>query len=222
MIRGLIFDFDGLIVETELPCYQAWLEIFQEYGQELPLVLWRKCIGTSYAAFDPHAYLEELLRRPLGRAELRARQEARYQELTMAQPILPGVGEIIRAAAENGLRLAVASSSPRNWVAGNLSRLGLLSCFATLKCKEDVNQVKPDPALYLASLADLGLEAREALAFEDSPNGLLAAKRAGLRCVAIPSELTRGLDFDQADLCLASLAGITLAELLAGMETDVV
>ena len=116
MIRGLIFDFDGLLVETEAPGFQAWQEIFQAHGVSLPLSLYRQCIGTSSEAFDPYGYLEELLQRPIDRAKIRDRQEARSRDLIARQPLLPGIREIIRAAGEAGLRLAVASSSSRAWV----------------------------------------------------------------------------------------------------------
>jgi len=104
-----------------------------------------------------------------------------------------------------GPTLAIASSS-RKWVEGHLLRLGLLDRFHILRCSGDVPRVKPDPALCLAVLEATAVRAGDALALEDSPNGVLAAKRAGLACAAVPNALTARLDLGAADLRLASLA----------------
>jgi HAD superfamily hydrolase (TIGR01509 family) len=122
------------------------------------------------------------------------------------------------AAHERGLKLGVASSSTREWVAGHLARLGVLERFECLRCRDDVANVKPEPDLYLAVLDCLGVPASEAIAIEDSPNGVAAAKRAGMRCVAVPNSITAGLDLSEADLTLASLAELTLAQLLAKFD----
>jgi beta-phosphoglucomutase-like phosphatase (HAD superfamily) len=112
----------------------------------------------------------------------------------------------------------VASSSSVGWVDGHLRRLGLRDAFAVVRCAGDVPRVKPDPALYLSVLEATGIPAAEALALEDSPNGVLAAKRAGLACVAVPNPLTARLDLGAADLRLGSLAELPLSELLARLR----
>jgi len=132
------------------------------------------------------------------------------------QPALPGVVAALDEARRLGLRLGMASSSSRAWVSGHLTRLGLLDYFEVLRCAEDVEAVKPDPALYRAALEGLGLAPHEAIAIEDSAHGVLAAKRAGLYCVAVPNVVTRGLDFSQADRVLKSLDEVPLAELVRG------
>lgn len=218
MLKALIFDFDGLILDTEMPSYQAWEEIYREYGAHLAWSDWVKCIGASYEAFDPYAHLERQIGRKVDRQSIRRRYNERRLALIAGQPILPGVAALIAEAREAGLRLAVASSSSRAWVAGHLERLDLLKCFAVVKSADDVARVKPDPALYLAALRDLGVGAAEAIALEDSANGLLAAKRAGLYCVAVPNALTRDLPLDAADMILESLAEANLALLRAAVE----
>jgi HAD superfamily hydrolase (TIGR01509 family) len=134
--------------------------------------------------------------------------------MILANTLLPGVVEHLDAAKESGLKLGVASSSTRAWVTGHLARLGVLERFDCLRCRDDVPHAKPEPDLYLAVLDCLGVPASEAIAIEDSPNGVLAAKRAGMRCVAIPNSITARLDLGQADVVLGSLAEVTLAELL--------
>ena len=214
MIRGLIFDFDGLILETEGPDYHSWGELYEGYGGELPLERWAGIIGTADHGFDPYAELEAQLGHPLDRAEVRARRRARYAEVVADQEVLPGVLEYIADARRLGLRLGIASSSNRDWVAGHLERIGLLACFDAFACQGDVPRTKPDPGLYLRVLEALEVRPEEAIALEDSPNGIAAAKAAGLFCVAVPNDLTRGLTLSGADLRLGSLAELPLPQLL--------
>ncbi len=214
MIRGIVFYFDGLILETEGPDYHSWREMYEGYGCSLPLERWSELIGTAEHGFDPYAELEAQLGRPLDRAEVRARRRARYAELVAEEEVLPGVLGYISDARRLGLRLGVASSSSREWVIGHLERLGLLAYFDVLACRDDVPRTKPDPALYLSALRSLGLRPDAAIAVEDSPNGITAAKAAGLFCIAVPNELTRGLSLSRADIVLASLAELPLEALL--------
>jgi HAD superfamily hydrolase (TIGR01509 family) len=213
MIKALIFDFDGLILDTEVPEYQSWAELYQAYGSDLPLEKWAECIGSA-DAFNPYEYLEEQLGRPVDRAAVRIQRRARFADLMADQTILPGVQDYITAAKQLGLKLGVASSSPREWVVGHLSNFGLATHFDAIACGDEVQATKPDPALYLAVLQALEVQAHEAIALEDSPNGILAAKRAGLFCVAIPNALTRQLSLSRADLQMHSLVDFPLAQLL--------
>jgi beta-phosphoglucomutase-like phosphatase (HAD superfamily) len=112
----------------------------------------------------------------------------------------------------------VASSSTRDWVGGHLARLGILNRFECVRCRDDVAKAKPAPDLYIAVLECLGVSAADAVAIEDSPNGVIAAKRAGMRCVAIPNTITASLDLSQADLLLRALSDLTLAELLHRLD----
>jgi len=213
LIRALIFDFDGLILDTEGPIYQSWAEVYAAHGVDLPFELWVKTVGSSNDAFHPQFHLEERIGSKLPQEVIDRRIERRV-ELVLAQPLLAGVADHVASAAAMGLRLGVASSSSREWVSGHLERLGLLAPFQCLRCRDDVEHVKPEPDLYLAVLDCLGVKADEAVAIEDSPNGIMAAKRAGLRCVAVPNPLTVGLDLSGADVRLGSLADGTLSELL--------
>jgi HAD superfamily hydrolase (TIGR01509 family) len=215
MLRGLIFDFDGLILDTEGPEFRTWQEVYAGLGRALELSVWAACIGTASDAFDPCAHLETLLGHPIDREAIRDARDRRCAELIAAAPVLPGVAEYLADARRLGLGLAVASSSSRGWVTGHLDRLGLSGSFACIRSADDVERVKPDPELYRSALAALGLEPAEAIAFEDSPNGILAAKRAGLFCIAVPNPVTGELPLDAADLRLPSLASLSLEALLA-------
>jgi len=221
MIRGIIFDFDGLILETEGPVYQSWVELFQEYGAELPFDVWSTIIGTSdLEHFDPISMLEEKLGRKLDREAIAPRRHDRELELVHQQPILPGVLEVIAEARELGLKMGIASSSDREWVVGHLKRLGLYRHFGVIHTSDDVRRTKPDPELFILALNSLGLKPAEAIVFEDSPNGISAAKSAGIFTVAVPNPLTRRLKVDHADLRLDSLADLPLSDILSRANTS--
>jgi HAD superfamily hydrolase (TIGR01509 family) len=202
--RALIFDFDGLIVDSETPGFQAWSEIYNTHGCSLPFDKYSACIGTI-GGFDLHAYLEEQAGRSFDRADLEQACTSRWLELVQTQPVLPGITSCVRSAKARGLKLAVASSSTRKWVTSNLQKFELLDSFDTICTRDDVGAVKPDPELYLLALERLGVTAGQAIAFEDSPNGILAAKRAGIYCVAVPNPLTSDLSLDLADRRIRSL-----------------
>ena len=220
MIRAVIFDFDGLILDTEAPEFQTWQEIYQVHGCELLLEVWATGLGTSADAFDPYTHLEAQLGRLIDRAAIRQQRRQRYLELLGAKVVLPGVREYIAEAKRLGLQLGVASSSSRTWVVGHLSELGLSAYFDCIKCRDDVPRVKPDPALYQAVVEAFALQPHQAIALEDSPNGITAAKRAGLFCVAVPNPLTRHLSLAHADLLVSSLADLPLQHLLERVQRN--
>jgi HAD superfamily hydrolase (TIGR01509 family) len=215
-IRAVLFDFDGLILETEGPDYQAWEEIFEGYGGSLALPDWAGCIGARAGVFDPPKHLEEQLGRRVDREALWARHRQRFTALVAEKDLEPGVADYVEEAGRRfGLKLAVASSSDRAWVERHLSRFGLLRSFDCVKCVEDVREAKPAPDLYASALEDLGVAPYEAVALEDSPNGIAAAQAAGLYCVAVPNCVTCQLDLRAADLIVDSLAQLPLEVLLA-------
>ncbi len=218
MIRGLIFDFDGTILDTEVPDYEAWREMYAEYGVTLPLEAWLPMIGTHGGVFDVYGYLEERAGRPIDRADVQARRRARLAAMIAAQVVLPGVAEWIADAKARGMKVGLASSSSREWVVGHLEHLGLHVHFDAILSGDMVPRVKPDPALYLAALDALGLAAAETVALEDSANGIAAAKAAGIFAIAIPNGMTRHIDLSAADLQLASLADLSLDDLLTIVE----
>jgi HAD superfamily hydrolase (TIGR01509 family) len=218
VIRALVFDFDGLMVDTESAAHESWLDIYREHDQEFPLHLWSAVLGGSGAEFDPLAYLAAQVGRQLDAEALRQRRAQRKLELAAAQPLLPGVAGYIADARRLGLGLGVASSSPRSWVVGHLDRLGVTDAFDAITTADDVARVKPEPDIYLAAAAALGVRPDQAIALEDAPNGLLSAKRAGLIAVAVPNPLTGQLPLDHADLRIASLADVPLGALLAALQ----
>ncbi len=222
MIKALIFDFDGLIMDTELPVVEAWKAIYAEYGQEFPLQVWiRDVVGSTVAAFDPAVHLADRLGQSLDLPALHSRAHLYRLQKLRTFPALPGVTDYVKAAKGLGLRLAVASSSGHAWVEGYLHQLGLSDDFEALICREDVRRIKPDPELFLTALDVLKLQADEALVLEDSANGVLAARRARMRVVAIPNPITANGTIDGASLVLGSLAELPLEELLKQINLDI-
>lgn len=218
MIKALIFDFDGLILDTEESEFQSWQEMYEELGAHLPLERWAVLIGGPAEHFDVYEYLEEQIGRAVEREEIALRRRKRHDELLALKTVLPGVETYIIEAKQLGLKLGVASSSSRAWVTGHLGRLGLLQHFDYIRCGNEVEHKKPYPDLYLAVLAGLNVQGDEAIVLEDSPNGVWAAQRAGIFCVAIPNPITGQLSLEHADLQLKSMADMPLGELIAHVE----
>ena len=219
MIRAVIFDFDGLIVDTETPALQSWQEIFSEYGQELTMDWWAQFVGRGESGGTTE-HLERLVGHALDADDLRAQRRAIHVDMVEAQPILPGVEDRIAEAKALGLKLGVASSSPRAWVGGHLERLGLIHNFHAVRCRDDADVLvgKPDPAVYLAAMRDLGVAADEVIALEDSPRGVEAARNAGAFTVAVPNDVTRRMGNAGAHLTLNSMADMTQEQMIQAAE----
>ena len=213
-IRALVLDFDGLILDTESTGFEAWRAAYEAHGVALPRETWCAAIGTDTRAFDPLAHLCSVVDGPIDVSALQRRRRRHRDTLIAGLGPMPGVTSRLREARARGLRAAIASSSPRDWIEGHLARLGLASFFDVLATEEDVAAVKPAADLYLHAVDRLGARAEQAIALEDSPNGVAAAKAAGLVCVAVPGPMTRDLCFARADLVIPSLRGRRLSAIV--------
>ncbi|MGC1480667.1 MAG: HAD hydrolase-like protein, partial [Chthoniobacterales bacterium] len=161
MLRAVIFDFDGLILDTETPEYHAWQEIYRRHGAVLALDDWLPCIGTGLV-FDPHVHLETLTGKTLDRQEIASAHKCCSEKLIARETLRPGVLATLQSARDTNLRIGLASSSSRAWVEPHLSRLGIAEFFETLQTSDLVEAVKPHPELYQRALAALGVDASEA------------------------------------------------------------
>jgi HAD superfamily hydrolase (TIGR01509 family) len=209
---ALIFDFDGLLVDTESSALLAWREQFAVHELVFPLEVWHSYIGSQGSQ---EAMLAAVRAGGIDfeDAELRGEWRARHNRIVSSEPLRAGVEAFLDEAAAAGAKFAVASSATRDWLDQQLGRLGILARFEVV-CARDNGRVKPAPDIYLAALAGLGVEASDAIAFEDSPNGITAAKAAGLYCVAVPNPVTADLPLGQADLRAESFTQISYAELV--------
>lgn len=218
-IRALIFDFDGLILDTEGPIFQSWQELYESYGGQLSFSTWAQIIGTVSNEFDHFEDLEEQIGYPLDRAKLSPQRRQRELDLIAEQPLQPGVETYIKDAKRFGLKIGLASSSPCSWVTGHLAQRGIIDYFDCIFARDDVKVVKPDPELYVSVLEELEVHADQAFVIEDSPIGVTAAQRAGLFCVVVPNALTARLSLDHADMRLDSLTDLSLEALIGHVES---
>jgi HAD superfamily hydrolase (TIGR01509 family) len=210
MLRAIVFDFDGLILDTETPLIDAYAEIHARHRVPFDRALFLRSVGHAEYAFDPwHGFSPHS-----DRAALELERRGCKDELMLRQPVLPGVLALLDAARASGVHVGLASNSPHEWVDTHLARLGLFERFDFIACREDVRSPKPEPDLYKLVLNKFGARGHEAIGFEDSHAGSLAAKRANLWVVAVPNESTAHHDFSHVDLRVSSLVDVTLDGLM--------
>ena len=213
-LAAIVFDFDGLIVDTEGPGFISWREIYEQFGAELNLGHWSRATGYV-GGFDPAAYLEHLLGRRLDWSQIIPRREARNWELTLQAKTLPGIESLFQTAKQRGLPIGVASNSGHGWVEEGLKRLGLRTFVDAVVTRDMVMNPKPAPDVYLKTVQSLDIDPNRAVALEDSEPGCRAAKHAGMKAVAIPNQFSERQDFRVADLIVKSAEGVDLKRLEA-------
>jgi HAD superfamily hydrolase (TIGR01509 family) len=213
----LVLDFDGTILDTEEPLYRSWAELWAEHGHRLALADWQDNIGSE-DLFDPLIELEQRLGRPLDTAT-QDRRRRRRDEIQARNRPRPGVLRWLSEAHGAGIPVGVASSSSTEWVEGQLIRLGLRDSFSCLVCRDVGIPVKPAPTSYRMACERLGSDPIRSVAVEDSPHGVAAAVAAGLFTVAVPHGLTSDLDLSAADLVVASLDDLSLADAMGRAGT---
>lgn len=206
--KGIIFDFDGVLVDTEWAIYQSWVKLYAREGQEITIETYAPCLGAGYSHWDPASHLESLTGKKYNwEKETPARQAVLEADLARSG-LMEGAAELLDWCAEQGVGITVASSSSRRWVQGWLERLSIYNRFAGVFTRTDGYPVKPNPALFEAAQQCLGLQKNECLIIEDSENGTIAAQNAGIPCVAIPNRMTAHSDFSRAAYRSTSLRSL--------------
>lgn len=213
MLQSVLFDFDGVCIDTETARYLSWQEIYASYGLSLPLDEWIKNIGKASYVSDPYPLLESLAGTKLDKQEILDRHRVSEIEITNAMPLMEGFAERLDEALSLGWRCAVVSSSSHRWVDGHLNFRKLAGKFTFTLCREDTVKHKPDPEPYVTAAIKLGVSPGTALVIEDSAPGVAAAKAAGCRCIAVPCPMTKEMDFSAADMMSTSLAGVSFAKI---------
>ena len=211
-LGAIVFDFDGLIVDTEGAGFISWREVYERFGAELDLDHWSRATGYI-GGFDPALHLERLLGRRLDWSRIIPEREARNWELTLQAKTLPGIERLFEGARRHGLRIGVASNSGNGWVEEGLKRLGLRHFVEAVVTRDMVMNPKPAPDVYLKTAQTLGIEPNRAVALEDSEPGCRAAKLAGMKAVAIPNKFSERQDFKVADLVVKSAEDLDLKSL---------
>ncbi len=213
--KAVLFDFDGLIMDSEWPIYESWLRVFEAEGQTLEVQNYVQCIGSDFNTWSPEKYLEELTGKKFDWDVINARrQEEIESNLVGAQP-LPGVRELMEILTSGKLtskvgskKLAVVSSSSHRWVDGWLEKLDLVRYVSEVVCRGDAPRIKPAPDLYLEAARRLSIDPEQCIVLEDSFNGVKSGKAAGCVTIAVPSRLTSCSDFSDADMVLSCLTEI--------------
>lgn len=208
-IRAFVFDLDGLILDTESALIDAYGQMHAKYGIAFDRALFQRSVGEADYSFDPwHGFDKRA-----DRAALEIERRACQQRIDGRLAALPGVFALLDEARAAGIAVGLASNSRHPHVEGHLARLGILARFGVVACREDVASPKPEPDVYRYAVNQLGVKPSEAIAFEDSRTGSLAAKRAGLTVVAVPNASTRHHDFSHVDWVVPSMTEVTLASL---------
>jgi len=214
MIEAVLWDNDGVLVDTERLYFRATRETLARAGAELTREHFIEYImrrGQSvWEVLLPHLDADEI-----GRWR-RIRDDAYSELLRIEACVIPGATETVRAM-HGKHRMAIVTSAHREHFELAHRTSGLPAMFEVILTREDYKESKPHPEPYLTALARLGVLPDRAIAIEDSERGLAAARAAGLRCIVIPHELTEGGNFAEAAAKLASIAEVpaTLAQLVA-------
>jgi HAD superfamily hydrolase (TIGR01509 family) len=208
-LKAVVFDFDGVCIDTEMARYLSWQRIYESFALEFPREEWIKNIGKATNIFDPYPHLERLVGRTLDKETILATHYDADIEITNGMPLQPGFAERLDEAASRGMKCAIASSSSHRWVDGHLRYRGLLDRFAVTVCREDTVSHKPHPEPYRTALRLMGVESGRAVAVEDSPLGIASARAAGLFCIGVPCSMTKDMDLGAAELLVGSLREVT-------------
>ncbi len=207
--KAVIFDFDGLLVDTEYAIYTSWLRVFQAEGHPLPLDLFNQCLGSGYTHWNPGDHLERLTGKSYDWDAINARRQTEIVSELEHEGLFPGAQELIERLYEAGIPMGVASSSSHRWVDNWLNKLGVMPYFKTVVCRDDGLAVKPAPDLFLRAAQNLGIAPESCLVLEDSQNGVVAAVSAGMKVIAIPNRVTQEADFSKATLVINAIAALT-------------
>jgi len=208
---AVLFDFDGVLVDTEWAIYQAWLRTFRQHDHDLPLSMYTRCIGSDFATWSPKTHLEDLTGLAFDWHDLDARRQEEILRDLEGEGIMPGVLDLLEKLTSKHIRRAVVSSSSHHWVDGWLEKLNFAERFETVICRGDAPRIKPAPDLYLEAAKRLTIDPAECLVIEDSLNGVKAAKAAGMTAWVVPNRVTAGLDFAEADRVFPSLSDLAAA-----------
>ncbi len=212
-LQAVIFDFDGLIVDTETPEYESWGQEFISHGLTLDLKDWSQCVGAGPSAWDVFDHLEKQLGRPIDRTQIAESRERRHQAIVENLAPREGLLPLLQEVQAHGLPYAIASSSELVWVTKYLARLDLAQEFEFIWTRDQVTSPKPAPDLYLAACQSLGISPQNSIALEDSTNGIRAAKSAGLKVIAVPNPVTATFDLSEADAIVPSLSEVSVDQM---------
>jgi len=217
-IKGLIFDFDGLILDTESAEVHIWEMVFQQFGLTFPLDRYMQHVGSA----TDNLFVQDIMH-DLGMSAEQIRSAMdKFEQLFLVDGSFDtpreGVREFILSIKNAHLKLGIASNSYRPWVIGHLQNLHLSQYFDPICTRDEVSNSKPDPEIYNLVLKKWNFTPQQVVAFEDSPTGVRAAKNAGIYCAAIPNPITAKMDISHADVIFNSFTEVDLHEIMRNLE----
>ena len=212
----MIFDFDGIVLDSETPEYESHRRIYERCGVPLTVDEWCGVIGTWSEGHDEQWFtrLSERSATAPPREAYFAERRQLFDAIVPGEP-MRGIRELLDALEGAGVPVAIASSAPARWVVGAVERLGIRPRFAAVVTGDEVAHRKPAPDVYLEATRRLGVEPARSIAIEDSGPGITAARAAGMKAIAIPHWLTERHDLSGADLTVAHAGELTLQRLAA-------
>jgi HAD superfamily hydrolase (TIGR01509 family) len=207
MIKAILFDLDGLMFDSEPHSLASWEAVLEERGITLDQptidsILGQRIDATARTLIDKY-HLPDT-------AQSLADAKTAYQITHLAGKVkpMPGLIELLDEIDRRGMPKAVASSGIRPYVEAVLRVNGLLDRFSVIITGDQVAHGKPAPDVFLAAARALNVEPSDCLVLEDAPNGVQAAKAAGMMCIAVPDHSVAQLDLSQADQVVASLSDV--------------
>lgn len=213
MIKAIILDFDGLIIDTESTWYRAFYDVLSSYNIPFTDSEFSQFIGSHEENF--FRYLHQKIGHQIDDEIVKQQAYEKHREFMKQEPLREGVLDYLQEAKASGLKIGLATSSSIDWVSHFLKPFEIEHYFEVMMTREKVKNIKPHPDLYLQATAHLGVKPHESVAFEDSVNGVKAAKNAGMKCVVVPNETTKHLTFPPVDLHLSSMKELSLQEVIA-------
>ena len=216
-VRAIVFDFDGLLMDTESTSFQSWQYEWNQWGLTLEVADFFADHGGDVTE-DRYAVLAAAAGPRFDRGLSHRRRVAYRERLHEQLDLADGMRGWLDEAVGLGLRLAVASSSPLEWLTAHLGRAGVLGTFDVLAGGDEVGRHKPAPDVYELALGRLSLSGDAAVAVEDTAHGVAAARAAGMRCIAIPNPFVAVERVCHADLVLLSASQLRLADVLSQLR----
>lgn len=213
MLKGVILDFDGLILDTEVVIYEIYRDWFKEnFNYDLSMEKFSICVGANSEVLFKE--LERETGKLIDRDKIDRDVGDEYEKRIASLPMNPGIEDLILESKELGFKLALATSSKFEKPNFHLRRLGVYKYFDAIVTADDVERVKPFPDLFLKALEKLNIKGCEAVIFEDSKNGLIAGKKAGVDVIVVPNRVTEFLDFDGYYKLIENLEEFSLRQII--------
>lgn len=213
-VAAVIFDFDGIVLDSETPEYESHRRIYERCGVDLTVAEWCAAIGLWTEGHDERRFetLCRLANAPPTRDQYHAERRRIFAELIPGEP-MPGIRDLLGALRDANIPTAIASTAPSRWVVQAAERIGVSGLFRAVVTGDQVARRKPAPDVYLEAARRLGVDPAGSVAIEDSGPGIAAARAAGMPTIAIPHWLTASHDLSGADLRVSNAAELTIDRL---------